>query len=364
MIFRALMVWLLIMAGARADAWQQAPVDYALHFPEDHGSHATQRIEWWYFTGNVAAADGQAFGYQLTFFRIGTEFAPANPSVWAVRDLHLAHFAISDLTAGKYHCAQRLARSGPGLAGAMADQLQVWNGTWRAEWQDGKISLTAQENEAFSMHLTLATDGPLVAHGDDGYSRKGQQSGNASIYYSFPRMATTGEMQLGEQRWSVTGQSWMDHEFGTSFLELGQTGWDWFAMQMDDGAELMLFQIRNILPHTPPNLSGTWIAADGTATKLSADQIQLTATEPWKSPNTGAAYPLHWEINLPSQHLILKVTTPLAGQEMHGPAAGPSYWEGAVVAAGTRNGQPMRGKGYLEMTGYAVGMASFFSLGK
>jgi predicted secreted hydrolase len=371
----SLFLFLLFIVHGHAQAWQQAQVDYELKFPEDHGSHPNQRIEWWYFTGNVATADGHAFGYQLTFFRIGTEMEPANPSVWAVRDLHMAHFAVSDLTTGKYYCSQRLGRSGPGLAGIEGGNggetppllVRIWNGPWQAEFKQDTISLSASGQHGgqdFTLSLNLATSRPLVKHGVNGYSRKGQQPGNASIYYSFTRLPTQGTLEIGQEKFSVIGSSWMDHEFGTSFLEAGQVGWDWFALQLDDGSDLMLFQIRNVLPLVPPNLSGTLISPNGNVTKLAASDIKLTSSQPWKSPATGGQYPLQWEIELPQQQGKLQVTTKLKAQEMHGAQAGPSYWEGAVEAAGQLGGKAVRGKGYLEMTGYSGGMAAFFSMGK
>jgi predicted secreted hydrolase len=372
--FTHLLLWCLRMfTHGHAEEWQQAQANYELKFPADHGSHLNHRIEWWYFTGNVATADGHAFGYQLTFFRIGTDLKPANPSVWSVRDLHMAHVAISDLTNEKYYCAQRLSRSGPGLAGAQpgdgADPpprpVRIWNGAWQAELKQDTISLSASGQDGvqdFKLDLQLVPRGPLVKHGENGYSRKGQQPGNASLYYSFTRLPTAGMLTIGSEKFPVTGVSWMDHEFGTSFLEAGQVGWDWFALQLDDGSDLMLFQMRNLLPSAPKTMSGTLINPDGTITKLAPGDMRLKASELWQSSTTGGRYPLKWEIKLPNQAGGLTVTTKLQTQEMHGAQTGPSYWEGAVEAVGTLHGHATKGRGYLEMTGYSASMASFFSM--
>ena len=358
------MKWILLLALASqitAADWQPAPQNYALTFPKDHGSHPSQKIEWWYFTGNLQSSDGNAFGYQLTFFRIGTDPQPKNPSAWTVRDLHMAHFAISDLSGGGYFHQQRLNRAGPGLCGAELERLAVWNGPWRAEMKEpNQITLQASD-PAFEMNLTLAVAQPPVLHGDRGYSRKGVTAGNASIYYSLTRLGSSGTLRIGEQKFVVTGQSWMDHEFGSSFLEPGQLGWDWFSLQLEDGSDLMLFQIRQVLGS--PAMSGTLVKPDGTVEVLTKDHFKLRPSDSWKSPATGAQYPLNWTISLPAQQLELQVTTPLSNQEMISAKAGPSYWEGAVVAEGMQNGQPIRGRGYLEMTGYSgAAMRSFFHL--
>jgi predicted secreted hydrolase len=358
------MKWILLLVLASrifAADWLPAPKNYALTFPKDHGSHPAQKIEWWYFTGNLQSSDGHLFGYQLTFFRIGTDPQPTNPSAWTVRDLHMAHFAISDLSGGKYFHQQRLNRAGPGLCGADLERLAVWNGPWRAEMKDaGQITLQASD-PVFEMNITLTVSQPPVLHGDQGYSRKGVTAGNASIYYSLTRLGSSGTLRIGGQKFEVTGQSWMDHEFGSSFLEPGQMGWDWFSLQLDDGSDLMLFQIRQALG--APAMSGTLVKPDGTVEVLTGDHFKLGHSDPWKSPATGAQYPLKWTISLPQHHLELKVSTPLSDQEMISPKAGPSYWEGAVVAEGVQNGQPIRGRGYLEMTGYSgAAMRSFFHL--
>lgn len=356
-----LMLLISTLATASANDWKQAPQDHVLTFPKDHGSHPDQKIEWWYFTGNLATEEGNALGYQLTFFRIGTDPAPKNPSTWTVRNLHMAHFAISDLTEKRYYSAQRLGRAGPSLAGAALDRLFTWNGTWKAEMTtNGAIQLAADSKD-FGLNLHLVSERPIVAHGENGYSRKGQQPGNASIYYSFTRLKSTGTVTISGKPHKVSGLSWMDHEFGTSFLEPGQVGWDWFSLQLNDGSDLMLFQIRQLDPKAPPAMSGTLILPDGKVIHLKPEDFKLDGSKPWKSDTTGAAYPLHWKIHLPNHALSLTTTTVLPDQEMRSAKAGPTYWEGAVVAEGTHQEKAVTGKGYLEMTGYSgASMSSFF----
>lgn len=344
--------------------WEPAPKSLKLEFPRDHGSHPAQKIEWWYFTGNLAADDGHEFGYQLTFFRIGVDPnpRPVNPSAWTVRDLHMTHFAISDLTDGKYECAKRLNRAGPGLSGADLGSLKTWNGTWSASMsEEGTIKLEA-ESDKLGLSLQMKSGKGFAAHGENGYSRKGATEGNASIYYSFTRLETSGSLRMDKDVHSVKGLSWMDHEFGTSFLELGQSGWDWFSLQLSDGSELMLFQLRTLLPGAKPMMSGSVIDKQGNVVSLKSDDFQLTPGKVWNSSVTGAKYPVEWQIAVPSQQIKLKLSTPLETQEMRSEKAGPSYWEGAVRAVGTKAGENVTAKGYLEMTGYSgASMRSFFA---
>ena len=356
-------IFLMICHAFAGGDWQATPQQYALSFPKDHGSHPEQKIEWWYFTGNLAAADGHAFGYQLTFFRIGTDPHPLNPSAWTVRDLHMAHCSISDLSGEKYYHQQRLERAGPGLAGAALDKLATWSGAWRAQMNDAQEITLQAETPEFQLKLSLDAHQTPLPHGEQGYSRKGSQPHNASIYYSLTRLPTRGTLTIGTTPFAVDGLSWMDHEFGSSFLEPGQLGWDWFSLQLEDGSDLMLFQIRQLAG--APTLSGTLRLPDGSIRLLSSEHFKLQSSAPWKSPATGALYPLKWKIALPLEQLDLNVSTPLPEQEMLSATTGPSYWEGAVIAAGTRQGQPIHGRGYLEMTGYAgQNMRSFFHLGE
>lgn len=340
--------------------WRRAQAEREFSFPADHGAHKEFRVEWWYYTGNVRATDGRRLGYQLTFFRIGVAYKPAGESRWAVRDIYTAHFAVSDLEARRHRFAQQNRRAGVGAAGAAAGRLAVWNGSWRAEVIGEKHHLAAQADR-FGIELTLSpTKGPIL-HGRGGLSQKGPAEGNASYYYSMPRMKTTGTVTIDGQRLEVHGESWMDHEFSTSFLEKGQRGWDWFSLQMDNGSELMLYQMRREDGGVDPYSSGTFIAADGAVTRLTRDDFTLTPNGGlWRSPKTGAEYPIRWRIAVPKIGARLQVRAPFGGQEMRTNATtGIAYWEGSVEARGELGGEPATGVGYLELTGYAgVGLGS------
>jgi predicted secreted hydrolase len=207
---------------------------------------------------------------------------------------------------------------------------------------------------AFGLDLVLVpTKGP-VAHGEDGYSRKGSRPEQASCYYSFPRMEAHGRVRVGDTAFPVTGRGWMDHEFSTAPLAEGVTGWDWFSVQLDDQRELMIYFLRRADGQLHPASSGTLIDPQGRVVHLTRSAIEARITRRWTSPATGATYPLGWEISLPGQALVLNLTAALDDQEMITTGStGVTYWEGCLSVDGRSNGSPLTGQGYMELTGYA-----------
>jgi predicted secreted hydrolase len=224
---------------SRDPSWKDAAPGYPLSLPRDHVSHPAYKIEWWYYTGNVETDRGRRFGYQVTFFRVGVEVQPKNPSSFAVRDLFIAHIAVTDGANRRHLFAERINRAGVGWAGASLTDYHVWNEDWEVRLDYGRHRLQARD-PGFAIDLILYEDRPVVLHGDRGYSQKGTTPGNASEYYSLTRMPTEGSISVDGERFDVRGSSWMDHEFGTSFLEKSQRGWDWFALQLADGTDVML----------------------------------------------------------------------------------------------------------------------------
>lgn len=335
------------------DVWAQVLQPRAMRFPQDHGPHSDYRIEWWYYTGNLETESGHRFGYQLTFFRTGLQRSPVNPSRWTVRDLFTAHLAFADVTNRRFQRFERTNRAGVGWAGADGEAGRIWNGDWELRFSGETQQLQARQGE-FALQLTLGPGKGPILHGDLGLSQKGAQPGNASYYYSFPRMPTAGTLTLENKTYSVRGQSWMDHEFSSSFLEAGQAGWDWFSIQLDNQHELMLYQIRGPQGRPDARSSGTWVRADGATEKLSVREFDLTPDAPWTSAATGARYPQEWRVRIPKldAELIVKATFP--NQEMDTRAStGIAYWEGSIDVSGSMRGQPATGRGYLEMTGYS-----------
>ncbi len=334
-------------------AFRLALPGYHYEFPRDHFNHPDYQTEWWYYTGNLHTADGRRFGFELTFFRQGVDRAVTPAGIWDVRDIWMAHLALSDIDGRHFYHTQRLNRAGPGLAGASLEQSRVWNGNWQAQWKGDSQELTAVA-DAFSFDLSLHSDKPPVIHGQDGVSQKAEGAGHASHYISLTRLATHGSITLEGKQFSVDGLSWMDHEFFTHQLDPGQTGWDWFSLQLDNGSELMLFQLRRKDGARDRFSAGTFIDPSGRTTHLTVNDFSLTPGEVWTSPETGGRYPIAWTIRVPRLAFESTLTTPLPQQELGSANSSfPSYWEGAIRISGAIKSQPVQGVGYLEMTGYA-----------
>lgn len=356
---------LLLPAGsldkdAVPDMWKKVLQPEPLEFPRDHFAHPDYQIEWWYYTGNVQTKTGRRIGYQLTFFRFGVLADPPNPSRWTVRDLYIAHFALSDAEQQKFHRFERTNRAGIDWAGADQQSQRVWNGDWQLTITGDEHRLQAQQDD-YAIDLRLISGKAPSLHGERGMSRKGTQPGNASHYYSLTRLETTGHVMLDGERLEVTGRSWMDHEFSSSFLEPGQSGWDWFALQLDNGYDLMIYQIRRRDGDQDSSSSGTLVSPGGDVLPFDHTAFRLTPLELWKSPATGAAYPVQWRFEMPSRGLDLVVRAVFAGQEMDTRSStGIIYWEGCVDVRGRDANGTVTGHGYLEMTGYASDLGGLF----
>jgi predicted secreted hydrolase len=205
-----------------------------------------------------------------------------------------------------------------------------------------------------AIQLTVSSGKPLVVHGADGISRKGSAVGQASHYYSFTRLATTGKLTIGNESFDVTGTSWMDHEFGSADLDKDLVGWDWFSLQLDDQRELMLYRLRRADGSAHPASSGTLIDRDGHGHHLLIGDFTLEPTSYWTSPASKAHYPQRWRLTIPSQQLSLELVPRMADQELSPKRSTQvTYWEGAIEATGSIQGRPARGQGYMELTGYA-----------
>jgi predicted secreted hydrolase len=341
------------LSGQTQSLYEIARPGYAYQFPRDYFSHPGYQTEWWYYTGNVVAGDGHRFGFELTFFRQATDRDPTRDKTWDVRDLYLAHAALSDLDGGKFFHVERLNRRGPEIAGASEAQQKVWNGNWQVKWKGENQELLAIDKN-FSLDLNLVSEKAPVIHGEKGISQKSAGDGHASHYISLTRMATKGELELNGKSYDVTGLSWMDHEFFTTQLDTSQQGWDWLSVQLTDRTELMLYRFRRKDGTVSPFSSGTYIDTQGKSTHLRANDFSLEADgTTWKSQTTAALYPIGWKITIPQLGIVLEAKTPLPAQELTSQTnLAPSYWEGAITLAGNRGTQALSGVGYLELTGY------------
>jgi predicted secreted hydrolase len=349
LLFALLFAWL---PGAPAQ-YRTALPGYRYEFPHDHFSHPDFQTEWWYTTGNLRAADGHQYGFELTFFRQGVDRDPGKKETWDIEDLYLAHLALSDLDGGKFYHSERTNRAGPGLAGVDEQQKRIWNGNWEIRWRGEEETLSVVD-EKFTLTFTLHSDKPPVVHGENGVSQKTAGAGHASHYVSFTRLQTRGKIEVAGRTIDVRGTSWMDHEFFTHSMEAEQVGWDWLSVQLEDDTELMLYQFRRKDGSSDLFSSGTYVDAKGRTVHLTAADFRLVATgEIWTSERTSATYPVAWRMEIPRLGLKLAATTLLKSQELAGGnKIAPSYWEGAIAIEGTRGGASVRGVGYLEMTGY------------
>ena len=351
-----LLLVLGLCGGAEADDYRRALPGYRFQFPQDHFSHPEFKTEWWYYTGHLRTPDGERYGYQVTFFRVGTDEGrnAANPSRWTVRHLFLAHFAISDLNRQQFHFTDRFNRGALGNAGASTEVLKVWNGDWHLQAEGTTHRLQAQDDK-YAVDLTLTPLKVPVVHGKEGVSQKGEGAGYASHYYSITRLKTTGTLTVNGRTRQAEGWSWMDHEFGSGQLREEQEGWDWFGLQLDNGVELMFYLMRREGGQPDPHSGGTLILSDGTAVPLTLSQVEVRPTGTWKSPRSQATYPMGWEIEIPHHEIFLTVTPNFPEQELDTEkSTRVIYWEGSVEIRGRYQGTAVAGQGYVELTGYAA----------
>lgn len=331
-----------------------------LTFPADHGPHPSYRNEWWYLTGQLSTPKGRRFGYQLTLFRIGLRppaaGTPERSSRWATQEVYMGHAALSDIegpeTRRRFHARERLSRAALGLAGAKTDPIRIWLEDWEIRRRPGAAEhwdLRARTPD-FELSLALEARTPIVPQGRQGLSQKGPLPGNASYYYSIPGLRAQGTLDLDGETLNVAGDAWLDREWGTSALEAGQAGWDWFALRLSRERYLMYYRIRRRDGTTDPHSAGMWLTPRGGAVGLKAGDVQLEALAVWVSPR-GTRYPARWRLRIPSQGLDLIVTPLLSNQEL---ALGVRYWEGAVEVSQAAGTPDPIGTGYVELTGYAA----------
>ncbi|MCE7519442.1 lipocalin-like domain-containing protein [Vreelandella titanicae] len=350
--------------GQDADGFRHAEPNQPLSFPQEHAAHPDYRIEWWYLTANLEDADGEPLGLQWTLFR--QALMPPNerpaPTPWAADQLWMAHMAISQ---GEQHqVAERFGRSHSqaslntpqdSQAGVMISPFYAWLDDWQLkanqEADSGDFShltLTAYNGEdesRFGYTLELIAEGPLVLHGEEGFSQKAA-NGQGSMYYSQPFWRINGEVTINGETKTVSGRGWLDREWSSQLLDARQSGWDWFSIHLNDGHKLMAFQLRGGSAQNADYRSGTWITPQGDATPLASDDITLTPLA--TSAVAGRNVPTQWRLEIPSVGIDINIEAPHANRWM---TTSVPYWEGEVVVNDRASGEPL-GEGYLEMTGY------------
>ncbi len=330
---------------ARADRVRE------FHFPTDHGPHPRFRHEWWYFTGNLKTPDGHRFGYELTIFRFAlSPHREARGSRWGTNQLYMGHLALTDPQRESFDFFERFSRGALGLAGARSTPFKVWLEDWEIAALGKHVfpwRLSAEVRNV-ALDLTLWPVKPRVLQGDRGLDRK-SSAGDASYYYSYTRLRTAGAVRVGERVFSVSGRSWLDREWSSSALAQDQQGWDWFALQLDNGADLMFYRLRGSDGTPDPNSGGVWVTWHGSSISLAHDDVTLSELDYWRSPR-GGTYPVRWRMSVPQRDCKFTITPLLADQELD---VSVRYWEGAVAIRGVCGGEEVRGRGYVELTGYA-----------
>ena len=343
--------------GEAPEGFRRVTEPQPLHFPDDHAAHPAYRNEWWYFTGNLTDEHGRDFGYQFTLFRFALapletdpDAAPPDPNDWASDSLWMGHLALSDAgtptETPQFHQAERFARGALGLAGATTERW--WLRDWRVDATERGWTLQA-EADGFALALTLEATKPIVLQGDKGYSRKGPEPGNASRYYSITRLHTHGQVQIDTQQFDATGLSWLDREWGSGQLSDSQSGWDWFALHLDDGRDLMVYQLRDLDGLPSAFSAGMLVASDGTSQALTGDDFNLTPLRHW-TDQAGVRWPLDWHVTVPEHGLDLHTRARFDDQRWWGSVP---YWEGMIEVLDATSTQRL-GLGYLELSGYAT----------
>jgi len=340
--------------------YRRAETVRSFQFPADHGPHPGYKNEWWYVTGTLSGPDGTPYGYELTIFRSALT-PPADSAAlvrtvstsgWRTNQFYMAHFALTNGGRERFRSAERFGRGGAGLAGAQAEPFRVWLEDWSMQsvgTDTFPVRLRAQTEEA-AIDLEITPEKPMVLQGDRGLSQKGPGSGNASYYYSYTRLATEGTVVAGSDSVRVEGTSWLDREWSTSALGPNQEGWDWFALQLEDGRDLMYYQLRTDEGAPSRFSEGVLVGPDGEAQPIRRTDISLEVLDTWTTPDGRRTYPVAWRLQVPDEDLDLRVEALLPNQELD---VSVRYWEGAVRVEGSATG-----RGYVELTGYGDGPAT------
>ena len=353
----ALLLSLLALSGF---TYQLAVPGRKLSWPADHYSHPDYKTEWWYYTGHLETQSGKRFGFQVTFFRFGLRDrqTAGNGRTPLYSDLYMAHFALSDIAAKKFVFRERINRPYNDKAGAATDRYLVWNEDWKVEGDRNSHTIRVSDRGT-ELRLNLQSLKPPVLHGVNGLSQKAAGEGRASYYYSLTRMKAEGALTIDGNTEKLHGLAWMDHEFGSNQLGEDQVGWDWFSIQLDNQAELMLYLMRRKDGSIDVHSSGTLVRADGGTRQLTRDQFQVAVLEKWKSPNTGGNYPMRWNVTVPDEEIALEIVPEFPEQELiTSRSTRVNYWEGAARVNGRFKKEAVTGSSYVEMTGYA-GKLSF-----
>ncbi|MBN1945141.1 MAG: hypothetical protein JW797_05660 [Bradymonadales bacterium] len=305
-----------------------------IELPWDESPHSSM-IEWWYYTGTLTTPAEDLYGFELVTFQ----------GISGRIVAYIGHFAVTDLATQSFHLATRIGTEDQRDAAEVGFLLDVDG--WTMSGHDGHDQISA-DLDGYAIDLQLEAVKPAVMQYGDGVMQIGSQE--PFYYYSYTRMEVTGTLTLGEEPVEVTGEAWMDHQWG----DMGQDyeGWDWYSLRLDDQTEVMVFVVRGNLGQD--FVGGTFIRADGSYQELDPEQIGIEVLGQWESPHTGGVYPAGWTLTIPSIDLVATIDPMLDDQEFHHPMmVTPIYWEGLCDVDATRGGEPVGGYAYVELTHYA-----------
>jgi predicted secreted hydrolase len=363
-----LFILLLTYAKIYAEDFKRSLPGRTFSFPQDHFSHPEFKTEWWYYSGHLQSQDPdkKSYGYQLTFFRTGLKREAKNrKSKWSIQNLYFAHLALTDESKKRFEYHEKIHRGSLGEAGASPYTagekiFRIWIEDWSVEGKGPAMRnhLLKAGDKDFGIELTLAPEKNPVIHGQNGISQKAEGEGYASHYYSISRLKTEGKIFIKTKEIPVQGISWMDHEFGSNQLREYQVGWDWFSIQLNNRMDLMFYQIRHRDGKMDPYSSGTIIFFDRNDQHLSLKEFQIEVLERWKSQKSGATYPSKWSVKIPGYQIELMLDPTVKDQELiTKESTRVTYWEGSVKVEGKYQGDPIKGMGYVELTGYAQNLS-------
>ncbi len=360
----------LARAAEKADASGSRVVEdgRVLEFPADHGAHLQARTEWWYATGWLGSEAAPTHGFQITFFRSRTGLAADNASRFAARHLLFAHAAVTEIATRRHAHDQRLQRwngsptDATGSASTAGGAVQLSGWTMHDDGQGWRVRANVQAapangparpipGSALALELNLGRSQPLLLQGRAGFSRKGPEPQQASHYYSDVQLQAAGRVTLGDTTTTAgsRGRAWMDHEWSDAYLPEGAVGWDWIGINLFDGSALMAFVMRRA-DGSAMWAGGSFRPPAGQARAFAAEEVRFGAGTRWRSPATGATYPVLWEVTSPAGRHTVRALVDAQELDSRG-STGTVYWEGLSELLDSQGRRI--GLGYLEMTGYA-----------
>ena len=332
---------LAAILGESGDAgFERATEPRRFSFPDDHGAHPSFRSEWWYLTTVLRNAEGRTFGNQFTLFRQAYDASADVGDPWRSGQIYVGHLALSDVAGRRHIGYERLVRGHPQLARVRTRPFEATVETWSLSStgeEFAPLRLTAVTGE-FAVDLQFVETKPMVLHGDRGLSRKGP--GNASYYYSIPRLEARGSLTIAGQVHEVTGTGWFDREWSTSVLNEAYAGWDWFAVHLQDGRDFVVYQLRR---HDGSSAvaAGVAVASDGSAAVLGPDDVSMAPGR------TFDGWPVQWTLDVAGQTYLVEAAFDRQVMDL-----GVRYWEGVVHVSSADGSPGGSGDGYMELTGY------------